>query len=149
WGEGLGSRVPWLFGGTADAARGLLSTIAGSLITVATVAFSITIVAVQQAASQYSPRVLRTFTNDRGNQIVLGMFIATFTYALLVMRQVRTSGEGQGGFVPAMSITVAIVLSLGSLGLLIYFFHHSTELLRVEHILNAVRRETARELDRL
>ncbi len=83
-------RTWWLFGGGAEGARGVLSTIAGTMMTVATTAFSITIVALQLGSSQFSPRILRGFTGDRGNQLVLGAFIATFVYSLLVLRSVRS-----------------------------------------------------------
>ncbi|MEZ4619628.1 MAG: DUF2254 family protein [Caldilineaceae bacterium] len=73
--------VPWLFSGTADAARTMLSVVAGSLITAISIVFSLTIVALVQASSQFTPRVLRQFTASRTNQVVLGTYIATFVYA--------------------------------------------------------------------
>ena len=78
---GQRSEVRWLFGGGAEGARGVLQAIAGTMITVPALVFSITVVSLQLAASQLSPRVLRTFMGDRGNQTVLGFFIGTFTYA--------------------------------------------------------------------
>lgn len=117
--------IPWLFSGTADVARSVLSVIAGSRITVISIAFSVTIVALQQAAAQFTPRVLGHFTASRSNQIVLGVYTATFVYALLVLRSVRSQTEIlQPGFVPALSLTVAIGLALLCLGLLIFFIHH-------------------------
>src|SRR5688572_5827070 len=80
----------WVFEGGAEGARGVLTAIAGTMITVATTVFSITIVALQLGASQFSPRILRGFTRDRGNQLVLGTFIATFVYTLLVLRTVQS-----------------------------------------------------------
>ncbi|HEU18338.1 MAG TPA: DUF2254 domain-containing protein, partial [Deltaproteobacteria bacterium] len=70
----------FLYAGGPEGARSILSTIAGSMITVAGVAFSITIVALTLASSQFGPRLLRNFMRDTGNQIVLGIFIATFIY---------------------------------------------------------------------
>lgn len=145
----LNATLPWLFGGTAGAARSLLSTVAGSLITVISIAFSITIVALQQASTQYSPRVLRNFTKDRGNQIVLGSYLGTFTYALLVMRRVREPAEGQAGFVPALSITMAILLALASVGLLVYFIDHISKSLQVSMILASIRQEVEEEIAHL
>lgn len=145
----LEGRVPWLFQGTAGAARSLLSTVAGSLITVISVAFSITILALQQAATQYSPRVLRNFTSDRGNQVVLGTYLATFTYALLVMRQVREPTGDQAGFVPALSVTMSLVLALVSVGLLVYFIDHISGSLQVSSILASIRQELDAEVDHL
>ena len=115
----------WLFGAGPAGARSVLSAIAGSVMTVTGTVFSITIVALQLASSQLTPRVLRSFTGDRGIQLVLGVFIATFVYALVVLRRVRESvTDGQEPFVPSISVTVAIVLALVSIGCLIYFVHH-------------------------
>jgi uncharacterized membrane protein len=80
----------WAFGGSPEGASGVLSAIASSIITVTGVVFSVTIVALQLASSQFTPRVLRQFTADRANQIVLGVFIGTFTYTLLVQRTIRS-----------------------------------------------------------
>ncbi len=145
----LGGGRVWLFGGTADSARTLLSTVAGSLITVASLAFSITIVAVQQASTQFSPRVIRNFMRDRGNQTVFGVYIATFAYALLVLRQVREPGEGGAGFVPALSITGAIALALLCVALLIYYIHHIATSLQVATIADNIRRELREGIEEL
>ena len=135
----LGGLQPWLFGGSASAARSLLSSIAGSLITVIALAFSSTIVAIQQASSQFSPRVIRNFMRDKVNQITFGTYVATFVYALLILRQVRDEpNNGSGGFVPALSITVALMLALICVGLLIYFIHHTATSLQVATIAAAV-----------
>ncbi len=145
-----GSRlVPWLFGGSADPARTVLGVSAGTLITVVSITFSITIVAFQQTSTQFSPRVLRTFTSDRGNQTVLGAYIATFVYALLILRHIRNPEGGEAGFVPALSITVALLLTVVCLGLLIYFIHHITQLLQVAVILGRIHEELICELDEI
>ncbi len=138
----------WLFSGTADSAQTLLGVIAGSLITVISIAYSVTIVAIQQMSAQFSPRVLRTFTSDRGSQIVLGAYIATFVYALLVTRQIRNPSAGEG-FVPVLSVTVALILSLVCLGLLIYFIHHISQLLQVSIVIDLVHDELIEEIGRL
>lgn len=140
--------VRLLFGGSGEGAREILGTIAGSLITVVSIAFSVIMVALQQAASRYSPRVLQQFTRDRGNKIVLGTYIATFTYALVVLTQVRGEYEEGARFVPTISIAVAMLLALVSLGMLIYFIHHSSQTLQVEQILSAIRWETLPEIER-
>jgi uncharacterized membrane protein len=124
------TEVGWLFGGGAEGARGVLQAIASTMVTVTALVFSITVVALQLASSQLSPRVLRAFMADRGNQTVLGVFIGAFTYALLVLRAVRSPLEDSGGFVPALSVTVAIALTLLSVALLIFFVHHAAEAMR-------------------
>jgi len=140
---------PWLFGGTADAARSTLSTIAGSLITVVSIAFSLTMLALQQASSQFSPRVLRRFTADRANQVVLGAYITTFTYALLVLRQVRSADESGSAFVPSLSVTFAIGLALVCMALLIYFIHHISQALQVDVVAHQIHAEMVVRLDAL
>lgn len=131
-----------LFGAGAEGARGVLSAIAGSLITVTGLVFSITIVALQLASSQYSPRLFRTFTGDRGNQIVLATFIATFTFALLVLRTVRSESQDQEVFVPALSVNIAIGLTLLSICCLIYYLHHATRSMQVDVIISNLTRDT-------
>ena len=108
--------------GGPEGARALLSTVAASIITVAGVVFSITIAALTQASGQFGPRLLRNFMRDTGNQIVLGTFVATFIYCLLVLRTVY--GVEERAFVPHVSVTVALVMAVASLGVLIYFVHH-------------------------
>ena len=150
--ESLGTargRAWWLFGGNAEGARSILSVIAGSLVSVIALSFSVTMIAIQQASNQYTPRILKNFTRDRGNQLVLGTYVATFTYALLIMRRVRADGIDGGSFVPAISITAGMLLSLVSFGLLIYFIHHVSESLQVETLLNQIRLELDQEVDRL
>src|SRR5438105_2982845 len=94
--------VPWIFRGDADSARAVLSTIAGSMITVAGTVYSITIVVLTLASVQFAPRVLRSFIRDRSNQVVLGTFVATFTYCLLVLPAVHSSEREQ--FVPITAV---------------------------------------------
>jgi uncharacterized membrane protein len=103
WLDGLG----WYQKAKPDGAHQVLSTIAGSMITVAGVVFSITIVAIAYAASQYGPRILTNFMTDRGNQVTLGTFIATFVYCLVVLRTIRGGDEGE--FVPQMAVMVGLV----------------------------------------
>lgn len=139
----------WIFGGGVEGARGVLGAIAGGLITVTGVVFSVTIVALQLASSQFTPRVLPDFTSDRGNQLVLGVFIGTFTYTLLVLRNVRSGGPGEEPFVPRIGVTLAVVLVLVSIGFLIYFINHSARSIQVAEILDRVSRRTLGDVHRL
>ena len=93
------------------------------MVTIASLTFSITIVTLQLASSQFGPRLLRNFVRDRGNQVALGTFIATFTYCLLILRTVNGTEDHE--FVPHLSVTVGLPLTLASLGVLIYFIHHT------------------------
>lgn len=130
------------FGGGAEGARGVLGSIAGSMITVTGVVFSLTIVSLQLASSQYTPRILRRFTGDRGNQVVLGVFIGTFTYALLVLRSIRSNSDPGLVFVPAISVTFGIGLAILSIGFLIFYIHHIARSIQAEVIVEHAADET-------
>lgn len=130
------------FAGTPEGARAVLSTVAGSTITVTGLTFSLTVVALQVAASQFTPRLLGTFLADRGNQAVLSVFLGTFAYTLAVLRSVRSASEGRGAFVPDVAVGVGLVLTLLSVAMLVFFFHHLTQQLRVESVLAEVQRDT-------
>lgn len=130
-----------LFGGGADAARAVLSAIAGSMITVTSLTFSLTVVTLQLASSQYSPRLLRTFSRDRVVHGTLSLFLATFVFALTVLRTVRTAADEQPVFVPQLSVTLAFVLALASVLALVGFLAHLTGQIRVEAVLRNVHAE--------
>lgn len=140
-------KLSWIYQGGPEGARGLLSAVAGSMVTVAATAFSITIVALQLAASNFGPRLLRNFMQDTGNQVVLGTFIATFLYCLLVLRTIR--GENYNLFVPQLSVTIGIILAIASIGVLIYFIHHASTSIQASHIIATVADELERAIDRL
>ncbi len=127
-----------LFDGTPSAARSLLSTIAGASITVVSIAFSVTVVAVQQVATQYSSRVIRTFTSDKGNQFVLGIYLATFTFSLLVLGSIRDSSDTFDQFVPNIATSFSIILALLSVATLVYFIHHITLSLQLTSIVHRI-----------
>jgi uncharacterized membrane protein len=140
---------PWprLFGSGAAGARGLLATVASSMITVAGVVFSITIVALSLASSQYTSRVLRNFMSDRVNQAVLGVFVGIFAYCLVVLRTIR--GGDEGTFVPSLAVMFGLLLAFVGIGVLIYFIHHISTSIQAAHILAAVAGETLRAVDHL
>lgn len=96
------AETAWLLKGGPEGARTLLGAVATAMITVASTAFSITIVALTLASNQFGPRLLRGFMRDRGNQLVLGTLLSTFVYSLLVLRSVR--GDAASPFVPHLSI---------------------------------------------
>jgi len=131
----------YLFGGGASAARTLLGAVAGSLITVTSLTFSLTVLTLQLASSQFSPRLLRTFTRDRFVHVTLALFLGTFSYALAVLRTVRDAGDRQALFVPQISVTVAFVLGVSSVVGLVLFLAHLAREIRVETMLRKVRAE--------
>ncbi|WP_416670390.1 DUF2254 domain-containing protein [Egbenema bharatensis] len=139
--------VRWIYTGGPDGARQVLSTVAGSMATVATTAFSITIVALQLASSSFGSRLLRNFMQDRGNQFVLGAFVSTYVYSLLVLRTIRN--EDFDFFVPQLSVTVGMILAVFSIGVLIYFIHHAATIIQASHVLAEVSDELHDAIDRL
>lgn len=144
------SSLPIIYSGGATAARAVLATIAGSMITVVTTVFSLTIVALQLASAHYSPRILRNFTSDRGVQMVLGVFIATFVYALLILRIIRTpEGKSASSFVPIISVTTAVLLAFFCVGLLIYFIHHIASLIQSSTIVESAHKDAVGSLAKL
>lgn len=135
-----------IVGGGSEAARGLLETVASSVITVTSLVFSLTVVALQLTATAYSPRLLRGFLRDRGTQAVLSIFLATFAYSYAVLRAVPSEGDAP---VPVLAVNVLLPFVLASLAALVYFIHHLTQALRVEKILDGVQAETLATIDRV
>ena len=134
--------MPAAFNGDASSARDLLSTIASSTLTMTTLVLSITIVALQLASQQFSPRVMRTFFRDTGTKVALGVFLATTVFALLVLREIVPEGTGRAEFVPDESVSVAFGLVLASLVAFVYYLNHVAHSIRAVHIMNAVAAET-------
>lgn len=145
--KGTLDRWSTLFGAGAEGARGMLSAIASSMITVAGVAFSITIVALSLASNQYSSRVLRNFMRDPLNQTVLGVFLAVFAYCLVVLRVIR--GPQEGDFVPSIAVLGGVVLAFVGIGFFIAFIHHIAYSIQASSILLAIAKETLGAVDNL
>lgn len=141
-------RIEWLgqlvYSGGPDGAREVLGTIASSMITVAGVVFSITIVTLQLASSQFGPRMLSNFMRDRGQQLTLGTFVSTFLYSLLVLRAIRSDDPTT---VPHLSVTVALLLAVASLSVLIYFIHHVATTIQAPNLIAAISDELLRATD--
>jgi uncharacterized membrane protein len=145
--EHLSTRWPRLFGAGAEGARGLLAAIASSMITVAGVAFSVTMVTFALAASQYTSRILRNFMRDRSNQAVLGVFLGVFAYCLVVLRTIR--GGDEGVFVPSLAVMVAVLLAFVAIGFLVFFIHHTAASIQASNIIQGASEETIGVIDRL
>lgn len=144
------SWLGWAYGGGADGARALLSAIAGSTVTVVGVTFSVLIVALTVSSQHFGPRLLNSFTKDRVAQLVLGTFTGTFVYCLVVLRTV----QGEGGdrysvFVPHLAVTGAVVVTLLSVGMLIYYVHHVARSMQFSEIASRIVIDFERSIDRL
>ncbi|WP_194776087.1 DUF2254 domain-containing protein [Pararhodonellum marinum] len=118
---------------SADSARTILSTIAAAMITVAGTVFSITLVALTIASNQFGSRLVKRFMYDRINQVVLGTYVATFLYALLVLSVIRDNDNIL--FIPAFSVLFSLVISVGNILLLIIFIHHVSVSIQVDRII--------------
>jgi uncharacterized membrane protein len=127
-----------------EGGRAVLSAIAGSMITVASLVFSLTLIALQLASSQLGPRLITRFMRDRINQVVLGTFLATFLYALLVLRTMFGTAEEE---TPGVSITTALVLVVISLCWLIYFIHHVADSIQADTVISDVGRDLRTAID--
>ena len=141
--DGLGELA---FGAGPDGAREVLSAITTSMITFTGLVFSITIVVLQLTSSQFSPRVLRTFLRDRQTQLSLGVFVATFVYAVMVLRTVDSTDGAR--FVPAVATTVGVGLLLLSVGVFVAYIHHVATAIQVSSLVRAVGDETRAAIER-
>lgn len=135
----------WIRNGTADAGRQVLSAIAAAVITVIGVVFSITIVALTLASQQFGPRMMRNFVRDVGNQVTLGIFVATFVYAVLALGSIGS--DAHGDFVPHVSIAVAETLLLVDLAVLIYFIHHIAKSIQLPEVIAGIARDLTGAID--
>lgn len=132
------------FQGDHAAAHSVLSTIAGSLITVAALSFSLMLVTLQLVSSQFTPRAIRGLLAERAHQLTIGAFVGVFIYCLLVMRLVREEAP-----VPGISVAVAIAFGVLGLPLLVFFIHHLSQSIKVSNIAARVGRETLAAIDEL
>lgn len=132
------------YNGDIESARSLLSTVGGSAITVAGVVFSITIAALTMASSQFGPRLLRNFMRDRGNQLVLGTFVATYLYCLMVQRSLSVAEAP-----PHLAVSIAMVMGLASLCVLVFFIHHVALSIQAPTLIASVGKELLSEIDTL
>ncbi len=140
----------WAYGGGADGARALLSAIAGSTITVVSVTFSVMVVALTVSSQHFGPLLLSSFMRDSASQAVLGTFTGTFAYCLVVLRTVHgDDGDTYAAFVPHLAVTGAVILSLVSVAMLIYYVHHIAVSMQVSEITARVVEDLERSIDRI
>ncbi len=137
---------PRLFGAGADGARQMLSTLAGSMMSVMGITFSMTLVALALASSQYTSRILRNFMASRVTQVTLGSFAGIFAYCLVVLRTIRS---GDAAFVPSLAVFFAFVLSLGGIGILVFFIHHIASSIQASSIIASIAQDTIASVERL
>jgi uncharacterized membrane protein len=130
-----------------EGARSILATIAGSMMTVAGVTFSITIVVLNLASSQFGPRLIRNFMEDRSTQFVLGTFVSSFIYCLFVLRSIETFANDT--FVPNLAVIFAVLLALFNVGVLIFFIHHIATSIQADQVVAEVSQELEENIRRI
>jgi uncharacterized membrane protein len=135
-----------LYHGTPHDAQALLSSLAGSMVTVAGIVFSITIVTLSFASSELGPRLLRNFIRDRVTQFVLGCFVSIFLYEVLVLSSIRSGVESR---IPRLSTSLGLWLATGGFAALVYFVHHVANSIRVENVLTRSRSRLDDTIERL
>ncbi|HEX2707115.1 MAG TPA: DUF2254 family protein [Solirubrobacterales bacterium] len=135
----------WILVGTADGARQIIISLAAAVLTVVGVVFSIMIVTLTLASTQFGTRMLRNFIRDRGTQVTLGTFVATFVYALLALASIGPGPHGE--FVPHISVTVLHVLVLVDLGVLVYFIHHIAMSIQLPQVIASIARDLSHAID--
>ncbi|MEP1445013.1 MAG: DUF2254 domain-containing protein [Paraglaciecola sp.] len=140
-------KIPLIYAIDVDAIRSLLGTIAGAMITVTSIAFSITIVALTLASSQFGPRLLRNFMMDPGTQVVLGAFISNFLYCILVFCAI--SFEAPYTFKPGLTVVIAVLMTCISVGVLIYFIHHVAKSIQADVVIDDVYEELQNAIQNL
>jgi len=145
-GEQWLAQWPRTFGVGAEGARDMLSPLAGSMMSVMGITFSITLLALALASSQYTSRILRNFMGSRVTQITLGTFAGIFIYCLIVLHTIRT---GDAPFVPSLAVFFAFVLAFGGIAVLIFFIHHIASSIQASSIIASVANDTNASIDRL
>ncbi|MGI8842411.1 MAG: DUF2254 domain-containing protein, partial [Gemmatimonadaceae bacterium] len=135
----------WAYSGSAQGASAMLETIAGSMITIAGVVFSMTLVALALASTLLGPRILRSFMTDKTTQVVLGTFVATFLYSLFVLRAIRRVEENL--FVPHLSVAFGVLFAVASLGVLVYFIHHVALSIQADNVVARIGAELVEQID--
>ncbi|MDQ3161528.1 MAG: DUF2254 domain-containing protein [Actinomycetota bacterium] len=140
--------VPEQLVGGPDAAMTILATVAASMVSLAALVLTITMVVVQLAMGQFSPRIVQRILRDKPSQIAIGLFVATFVHAILAIREVTPNGDGEGT-VPGVAVITAFVLVLVSIAVLVMYVHHIGQALRVSALIELVGKDTRALIDRI
>ncbi len=144
------SPLRWLvFQGTPEEARQMLIVVSSTMITVTGLVFALTIIALQIASGQYSPRLLRNFMRDRGTQFVLSVFVGAFAYSTAGLHTVGVQNPDEAAFMPRLAVSGSLGLALASLGVLIYFIHHLSSSIQIDTIMSMIVEETLEVIDNL
>ena len=138
--------IPQNLVGGPDAALVILSTVAASMVSLAALVLTITMVVVQLAMGQFSPRIVQRILRDKPSQLAIGLFVATFVHSILAVREVTSQGDGTGR-VPGIAVVTAFALVLMSIAVLVIYVHHIGQALRVSALIELVGKDTRKLLD--
>jgi len=130
----------------AQVAQVILSVIATSIMTVVSIVFAILLMTLTLASMQFSPRILISFVRDRGTQWTLGIFLGTFSYCVAALPAARSMPHP---FAPVVTVLGAMLLALICVGWLLFFIHHISRAINVNHIVDRIARETEQVIDEL
>jgi uncharacterized membrane protein len=134
--------------GEPEAALSILETVATSMVSLAALVLTITMVVVQLAMAQFSPRIVQRVLQDKPSQLAIGLFVATFVHAILAIREVRTDSGGAGAQVPGIAVLTAFVLVIVSIAVLVMYVHHIGRSLRVSALIELVGKDTRALIDK-
>ena len=139
--------LKYFFSGSVDSARSILSTISGAMIGVAGTIFSITLVVLTLASSQLGSRLVRNFMYDRLNQVVLGTYVSSFIYCLLILNSIKATGDTT--FVPVISVFAAMVTAFAGIILLIIFIHHVSVSIQSDNVISDISDSMSKSIQQL
>jgi uncharacterized membrane protein len=140
--------IPQSLVGGPDAAEAILSTVAASMVSLTALVLTITMVVVQLAMGQFSPRIVQRILRDKPSQLAIGLFVATFVHAILASREVTNNGDGTGQ-VPGIAVVTAFLLVLASISVLVIYVQHIGQALRVSALIELVGKDTRALIDRV
>ena len=138
--------IPTSVVGGPDAAEAILTTVAASMVSLTALVLTITMVVVQLAMGQFSPRIVQRILQDKPSQTAIGLFVATFVVAILALREVTNNGDGTG-HVPGIAVLTSFLLVLVSIAVLVIYVQHIGQSLRVSALIELVGKDTRALID--
>jgi uncharacterized membrane protein len=129
-----------------DTAASVAGTIAAATLAFVAVVFGTTLVAIQLAASQYSPRTVRVFIRSRVTRLTLGLFLATFVFSLVILISDRASVTSAKQYAPVISVTLLLVLTLATVFGFVAYLHGVVRLMRVQYLMETIATECRRSV---
>ena len=130
-----------------SAASTFAAAIAGATLAFIAVVFATTLVAIQLAASQYSPRTVRVFIRSKVTRVTLGLFLATFVFSLFILVDNRSSVSTARQYAPVISVSILLLLTLTTVFGFLFFLHGVVRMMRVQYLLQAIASESRSSIE--